>query len=114
MSLSTAAGDQSRWAGAQNFYGGMDLTRDLQGGKSGSEIKAWAAANPDKIRSQVTRDMIAALSDSGSGGGGGDSKKDKGSNAAAAAPPPRKSLFDLGGLEMPDWMGGGGGGGGGG
>ena len=81
MGLSTALGQFDKWHDADQFYGGMDVMRDIQT-KSASEIQAWAAANPHKIRSQVTRDMIAGLQDkpkpqpaapARSSGGGGSS-----------------------------------------
>ena len=83
MGLGTQDGDQGRWPGAQNFYGGQDLARDIANGTSASTIKAYMANNPDKFRSQVTRDMINNLrpspppsSGGGGGGGGGGSRSE--------------------------------------
>ena len=82
MSLKTDLGNRKRWPGAENFYGGADLSRDLAGGKSAAEIQRWASRNADKIRSKETWNMINSLKDSPkrSSGGGGSSRAGRSEN----------------------------------
>ena len=108
MALGTQDGDQSRWAGAQNFYGGMDLERDIANGVSSEAIKANMAQNPGQFRSAKTIAMINALpsspskSSSGGGGGGGGGNT---VGAGAGGFNPAAVNFNPGGIDM----GGGGG-----
>ena len=109
MSINTSAGDSSRWAGAENYYGGQDLARDLAT-MSNADIKAQMAANPGRFRDQSTIDRINALSSSGSSGSGGGGGGYSGGSigAGAGAFNPGSVNFNPGGIDMggdsgPSW-----------
>ena len=108
MGINTAAGDRGRYAGAENYYGGQDLARDLAT-MSNSQIKAQMKANPDKFRDQSTIDKINALGpDRGGGGGGGGGYSGGSIGAGAGAFNPGSVNFNPGGIDMggdsgPSW-----------
>lgn len=109
MALGTQDGNQSLYPGAENYYGGMDLERDLANGVSSEVIQANMAANPEQFRSPQTIAMVNALPPSApqSGGGGGGGGGGGSVGAGAGGYNPADVNFNPGGIDMggggPQW-----------